>query len=108
MFFEVFNVLPLSSVWWISEYDVKVLCKAFKIGISDYKMRVQIQDTNLRKHKCNIDTEKIVNTLIDNLYDCDIDSQMLHKSICDPCCGTGNFLLGLAMKKAVQQNWQEL
>ncbi len=42
--------------------------------------------------------EKIVNTLIDNLYDCDIDSQMLHKSICDPCCGTGNFLLGLAMK----------
>ncbi len=40
--------------------------------------------------------EKIVNTLIDNLYD--IDSQMLHKSICDPCCGTGNFLLGLAMK----------
>lgn len=40
--------------------------------------------------------ERIVNTLIDDL--CDIDSQMLHKSICDPCCGTGNFLLGLAMK----------
>lgn len=40
--------------------------------------------------------EKIVNTLIDSLLD--NDNKILHKSICDPCCGTGNFLLGLALK----------
>lgn len=40
--------------------------------------------------------EKIVNALIDNLFDS--ESQILQKNICDPCCGTGNFLLGLALK----------
>ena len=40
--------------------------------------------------------EKIVNELIENLID--NDSQILSKNICDPCCGTGNFLLGLSLK----------
>lgn len=35
---------------------------------------------------------KTVNTLIENLQKC-IDLE--NKTVCDPCCGTGNFLIGL-------------
>lgn len=37
--------------------------------------------------------EKVVNRLIDNLYT--NDSNLNSRTICDPCCGTGNFLLCL-------------
>lgn len=38
--------------------------------------------------------EKVINELIDRLYENDIN--LKSKKICDPCCGTGNFLLRLA------------
>lgn len=37
--------------------------------------------------------EKVVNELIERLYDNDRDLKL--RTICDPCCGTGNFLLSL-------------
>lgn len=37
--------------------------------------------------------ETVVNKLIDKLYENEL--QIDSKTICDPCCGTGNFLLGL-------------
>lgn len=40
--------------------------------------------------------ERIVNQLIENLYDNDND--LNSRKICDPCCGTGNFLLNLGLK----------
>ena len=40
--------------------------------------------------------EKVVNELIDKLYE--NDANLKSKTICDPCCGTGNFLLRLSAK----------
>ncbi len=40
--------------------------------------------------------EKVVNELIDKLYENDVNLRT--KTICDPCCGTGNFLLSLGVK----------
>lgn len=40
--------------------------------------------------------EKVVGELIDRLYENDTDLKV--KTICDPCCGTGNFLLRLGAK----------
>lgn len=39
--------------------------------------------------------KKTVNTLIDNLKRC---MAFAGKTVCDPCCGTGNFLIGLIEK----------
>lgn len=44
---------------------------------------------------------KTVNALIDNLKQC-ID--LKNKTICDPCCGTGNFLIGLIGNGASTNN----
>jgi len=38
----------------------------------------------------------VVNELIDRLYENDANLKV--KTICDPCCGTGNFLLSLGVK----------
>lgn len=40
--------------------------------------------------------ERVVNELIDRLYE--NDSDLYLRTICDPCCGTGNFLLRLGAK----------
>lgn len=40
--------------------------------------------------------EKVVNELIERLYENDTDLNL--RTICDPCCGTGNFLLSLGAK----------
>lgn len=40
--------------------------------------------------------EVVVNELIDRLYE--NDANLKAKTICDPCCGTGNFLLSLGVK----------
>lgn len=54
---------------------------------------ISLRDLSHRKQTGAYYTpEKTVNTLICNLKDC-VNTQ--NKTICDPCCGTGNFLIGL-------------
>lgn len=58
---------------------------------------ISLRDIGQRKSSGAYYTpERIVNELIDNLQS--NDGLLHHRSICDPCCGTGNFLLGLASK----------
>ena len=58
---------------------------------------ISLQDIGQRKSSGAYYTpEKVVNRLIDNLYS--NDSRLNYRTICDPCCGTGNFLLGLGNK----------
>ncbi len=58
---------------------------------------ISLQDISKRKSLGAYYTpEKVVNELIDRLYENDADLNA--KAICDPCCGTGNFLLSLGVK----------
>lgn len=58
---------------------------------------ISLQDISRRKSSGAYYTpEKVVNELIDRLYENDADWKA--KAICDPCCGTGNFLLSLGVK----------
>lgn len=58
---------------------------------------ISLQDIGLRKSSGAYYTpEKVVNELIDSLYENDAD--LKGKTICDPCCGTGNFLLSLGTR----------
>lgn len=57
---------------------------------------ISLQDIGQRKSSGAYYTpEKVVNELIDRLYE--NDSNLKAKTICDPCCGTGNFLLSLGV-----------
>lgn len=54
---------------------------------------ISLRDLSHRKQTGAYYTpEKTVNTLINNLKNCFITK---NKKLCDPCCGTGNFLIGL-------------
>ena len=58
---------------------------------------ISLQDIGQRKSSGAYYTpEKVVDELIDRLYE--NDSELEAKTICDPCCGTGNFLLSLGTK----------
>lgn len=58
---------------------------------------ISLQDIGQRKSSGAYYTpEKVVNELIDRLYE--NDDNLKAKTICDPCCGTGNFLLSLGVK----------
>ena len=58
---------------------------------------ISLQDIGQRKSSGAYYTpEKVVNELIDRLYE--NDANLKAKTICDPCCGTGNFLLSLGVK----------
>lgn len=58
---------------------------------------ISLQDISQRKSSGAYYTpEKVVGELIDRLYENDPD--LGSKTICDPCCGTGNFLLSLGTK----------
>lgn len=58
---------------------------------------ISLQDIGQRKSSGAYYTpEKVVGELIDRLYENDPDLGL--KTICDPCCGTGNFLLSLCTK----------
>lgn len=58
---------------------------------------ISLQDIGQRKSSGAYYTpEKVVGELIDRLYENDAD--LGEKTICDPCCGTGNFLLSLGTK----------
>ena len=58
---------------------------------------ISLQDIGYRKSSGAYYTpENIVGELIDRLYENDAD--LGAKTICDPCCGTGNFLLSLGAK----------
>lgn len=58
---------------------------------------ISLQD--IGKRKCSgayYTPEEVVNRMIDRLYE--NDPNLKTKTIYDPCCGTGNFLLGLGVK----------
>lgn len=58
---------------------------------------ISLRDIAQRKRSGTYYTpEKVVSQLIENLYE--NDPNLREKTICDPCCGTGNFLLQLGMK----------
>ena len=58
---------------------------------------ISLQDIGQRKSSGAYYTpNKIVCELIDRLYE--NDAHLGEKTICDPCCGTGNFLLSLGAK----------
>lgn len=58
---------------------------------------ISLQDIGCRKTSGSYYTpEKVVNELIERLYESDKDLNL--KTIYDPCCGTGNFLLCLSKK----------
>lgn len=58
---------------------------------------ISLRDIGQRKSSGAYYTpEKVVGELIDRLYENDADLKV--KTICDPCCGTGNFLLRLGVK----------
>lgn len=58
---------------------------------------ISLQDIGQRKSSGAYYTpEKVVNELIDRLYE--NDANLKARTICDPCCGTGNFLLSLGVK----------
>lgn len=57
---------------------------------------ISLRDIGQRKNLGTYYTpQKIVNELINLLYE---NSNLQKKKICDPCCGTGNFLLSLCVK----------
>lgn len=58
---------------------------------------ISLRDIGQRKSLGTYYTpERIVWELIDRLYQ--NDSNLKSRTICDPCCGTGNFLLGLGAR----------
>lgn len=58
---------------------------------------ISLRDIGKRKHAGAYYTPgKIVEALIDNLYSTGVELE--NRTICDPCCGTGNFLLRLSAK----------
>ena len=58
---------------------------------------ISLRDIGQRKSSGAYYTpEKVVGELIDKLYE--NDANLKAKTICDPCCGTGNFLLSLGIK----------
>ena len=58
---------------------------------------ISLRDIGQRKSSGAYYTpKKVVSELIDRLYE--NDSDLISKTICDPCCGTGNFLLSLGAK----------
>lgn len=70
-------------------------CKVQLVPLEDTLgfVYISLRDLSQRKQTGAYYTpEKTVNTLIDNLRKC-LDFE--NKSVCDPCCGTGNFLIGL-------------
>lgn len=70
-------------------------CKVQLVPLEDTLgfIYISLRDLSHRKQTGAYYTpEKTVNTLINNLKKCfDVKSQ----TVCDPCCGTGNFLIGL-------------
>lgn len=58
---------------------------------------ISLQDIGQRKSAGAYYTpERVVNELIEKLYE--NDANLKKRTICDPCCGTGNFLLSLGAK----------
>lgn len=58
---------------------------------------ISLQDIGQRKSSGAYYTPaKVVNELIERLYE--NDGNLKSRTICDPCCGTGNFLLSLGAK----------
>ncbi|MCH5321323.1 MAG: N-6 DNA methylase [Eubacterium sp.] len=63
---------------------------------------ISLRDLSCRKQTGAYYTPaKTVNTLISNLQKC---FNLKNKTVCDPCCGTGNFLIGLISNGASANN----
>ena len=64
---------------------------------------ISLQDVGQRKRSGSYFTPvAVVNRLIDEL--CENVDDLSHKTLCDPCCGTGNFLITLASKGVACSN----
>lgn len=64
---------------------------------------ISLRDIGQRKSSGTYYTpEKVVNELIERLHENDADLNA--RTICDPCCGTGNFLLSLGAKRLDYSN----
>ena len=64
---------------------------------------ISLRDIGQRKSSGAYYTpEKVVNELIERLHENDADLNA--RTICDPCCGTGNFLLSLGAKRLDYSN----
>lgn len=81
--------IDLSNISWIFNSKVQFVPTEDTLGF----VYISLRDLSRRKQTGAYYTpEKNVNALIDDLfYYIDVDNA----TFCDPCCGTGNFLIGL-------------
>jgi len=83
------DTLDLSNIRFIFDYQPESAPFEDTLGF----IYISLKDLNKRKLTGTYYTpQKTVNSLISSLSDC-IDPKT--QTICDPCCGTGNFLIGL-------------
>lgn len=88
----------------LSNIQSALNCKVQFVPLEDTLgfIYISLRDLSQRKQTGAYYTpEKTVTILINNLKKCfDLDN----KSVCDPCCGTGNFLIGLVGNGAQTAN----
>lgn len=79
----------------LTNMQTALKCKVQLVPLEDTLGFAYISLRDLRHRKqtgAYYTPEKTVNTLINNLKHC---LNTKNKTLCDPCCGTGNFLIGL-------------
>ena len=78
-----------TNIQSVLEYQIQFIPLEDTLGF----VYISLRDLSHRKQTGAYYTPaKTVNTLIGNLQKC-VDLE--NKTVCDPCCGTGNFLIGL-------------
>lgn len=81
--------IDLTNIKTALTYQVQLVPLEDTLGF----VYISLRDLGHRKQTGAYYTpKKTVNTLIDNLKNC---FDATNKTLCDPCCGTGNFLIGL-------------
>lgn len=81
--------IDLANIQNALDYKVQLVESEDTLGF----IYISLRDLSHRKQTGTYYTpEKTVNTLINNLKKC---FDIKNKAVCDPCCGTGNFLIGL-------------
>lgn len=81
--------IDLKNIQKVLEYEIQLVPYEDTLGF----VYISLQDINRRKVTGAYYTpQETVNKLIDSLKLC---FDFKNKSVCDPCCGTGNFLIGL-------------
>ena len=107
---RVFNSLLSDLTTGIDERDFKVLTekKVFNYSLSFVPsedtigfLYISLKDMDIRKKNGTYYTsERLVTALIDNLFEISGNNGL---TACDPCCGTGNFLMGL-LNRGIEPN----